>query len=408
MAQSILIARLLGVEGFGIFGTITMFTSVINKFASFRMGELVIKYVGHYSEHSDQPRAAAIFKLAVILEMSASIIAFILIYLLAPVGARFLAKDASMANLFIIYGLIVLANLVAESSTGLLQIYDRFRSIAATNLIQSLANLLFVTMAYVMHGNLLSILLAYLASKAVGAISLTGLAFIEAYRRWGKSWWNSPLNLLKHQTKELFHFAISTNLSASLNLINKDSELLWVSYFRSPLETGYYKLALSLANMVEMPVIPLPQATYPELSRQAAHKNWTSFRSVLRQGSLLAGCFSLVAVMFLVFFGRPLISYFYKPDFLPAYPALAILLIGYLVANTFFWRRISLLALGKPDFPLKINLILAGFKVFGIIILVPRYGYQAAATLLAGFYLVGSFASVLKTRSILAQCEARK
>jgi len=46
MIQGILAARILGVEGFGVLGTITMFTSVVNKFASFRMGELVVKYVG--------------------------------------------------------------------------------------------------------------------------------------------------------------------------------------------------------------------------------------------------------------------------------------------------------------------------------------------------------------------------
>ena len=40
MVQSIFVARLLGVTDFGILGTITLFTSVVNKFASFRMSEL--------------------------------------------------------------------------------------------------------------------------------------------------------------------------------------------------------------------------------------------------------------------------------------------------------------------------------------------------------------------------------
>jgi O-antigen/teichoic acid export membrane protein len=40
MLQSILAARLLGVTEFGILGTITVFVTVVNKFASFRMSEL--------------------------------------------------------------------------------------------------------------------------------------------------------------------------------------------------------------------------------------------------------------------------------------------------------------------------------------------------------------------------------
>ena len=48
MVQGIFSARILGVAGFGTLGTITIFVTVINKITSFRMGELVIKYVGKF------------------------------------------------------------------------------------------------------------------------------------------------------------------------------------------------------------------------------------------------------------------------------------------------------------------------------------------------------------------------
>lgn len=113
MLQGILAARLLGVEQFGILGAITMFASVINKFMSFSMGELVIKYVGYYTEAGDQKRAAAVFKGAALAEMLASLIAFAIVWLLSPLGAQYFAKDPDLADLFAFYGLIVLANLIA-------------------------------------------------------------------------------------------------------------------------------------------------------------------------------------------------------------------------------------------------------------------------------------------------------
>jgi O-antigen/teichoic acid export membrane protein len=405
MLQGILAARLLGVEAFGILGAITTFTSFLNKFVSFRMGELVVKYVGHYSETRDDLHAAAIFKLAALVEMLASLVAFALVLLLAPFGARFLAKDASTTNLFAIYGIIVLANLIAESSMGLLQIYDRFRSVALLQLLQSGVTLILIAVAYFMHGSLIHILLAYVAGKMVGAVGLTISAFVEAARKWGTAWWRAPLGLLRPQTRELARFAVSTNISASLSLVTKDSEVLWVSLFRNPIETGYYKLALALANMVQMPVSPLPQATYPEISRQVARKHWANVRYILRQGSRLAGSYTLVTSLFLVAFGRPLIAWLYKPDFLPAYPALLILLVGFLFANTFYWRRLVLLALDRADFPAKLNMVLASLKIIAILLLVPQYGYLASATLLAGFYLVGSLISVWKIRSQMSRYE---
>jgi O-antigen/teichoic acid export membrane protein len=405
MVQGILAARLLGVAGFGILGTITMFTSVVNKFVSFRMGELVIKYVGQYSEAGEHPKAAALFKTAALAEMSASLVAFALIWLLSPLAARYFGKDISLAGWFSLYGLIVIANLISESSTGLLQIFDRFRRMAALTVVQSLVTLAIIVFVYIRQGGFGGILAAYIIGKTVGALGLTAAAVVEANRRWGKHWWEAPFNLLRPQARELAHFAVSTNISASLSLINKDSELLWVSLLRNPLEAGYYKLALSLANLAQMPVSPLPQATYPEISREVARKNWDNVRYILRRGSWLAGGYTLAVSLGLLALGRPLIQYLYKPEYLPAYPALLILLAGFLIANTFYWNRIALLAIGHPDFPAKVNLVLAILKVVGMLVLVPRYGFLACAALLAGSYLLGVTVSVIKFRLSLAQKE---
>ncbi len=340
MLQGILAARLLGVEQFGILGAITMFASVVNKFMSFRMGELVIKYVGHYTEADDRPRAAAVFKAAALAEMLASVVAYLIIVLLSTFAATYFAKDADLAGLFAFYGLIVLANLMAESSTGLLQIFDRFRPIAILNVGQSLMTLTVIVLVFINQGGLPGILTAYLVGKVFSALGITTVALVEATRHWGRGWWLEPLTLLRERSRELINFATSTYVSASLSIINKDSELLWVSFFRSPVEAGYYKLALALANLVQMPILPLPQATYPELSREVARRNWANVRYVLRQGSILAGSYSLAATMFLFFFGRTIIRIIYSPEFLPAYPALIILLSGFLIANTFYWNRI--------------------------------------------------------------------
>lgn len=59
MLQGILTARLLGPSEFGALGAITVFTSTINRFASFRMNELVVRYVGHYEEQGDSARACS-------------------------------------------------------------------------------------------------------------------------------------------------------------------------------------------------------------------------------------------------------------------------------------------------------------------------------------------------------------
>jgi len=397
MLQSILVARLLGVTDFGILGTIILFTSVVNKFASFRMSELVIKYVGQYTVEGDDISAAAVFKSAVILETLTSFFAFGLIWMLAPLGAQYFAKDVSTTDWFILYGLIVLANFMAESSTGLLQIFDRYKFIAGITVGQSILTLSLIALVYINQGGLYEVVLAYMSGKIAGAIASAVAAVVLATQSWGIGWWRAPIGLLRDRTRELARFAFSTNISATINLVNKDGELLWVSALTGPTGAGYYKLALSFANLIQLPVSPLPQATYPELSREVAGKNWGNMRYVLRQGSLMAFAYTVLAGLFLLIFGKPLIAFFYTPEFLPSYPALLLLMVGLLVANTFYWNRIALLSLGLADYPAKINSIAAVLKIIGMLTIIPIYGYLGSAALLSGFYIFSVSLNVRKT-----------
>ena len=395
--QNLLAANLLGVPLLGTLGVIVKFTSVINKLASFRMNELVVKYVGQYQEENDPQRAAAVFKLACLLETGSSLISYALIYFLAAWGASLFAKDPSFSDLFALYGLIVLGNLIFESATGLLQIFDRFRSISSLQIVQSIVTLLLIALAFLVPDSLLAVVLAYMAGKIITGAGIAILSFHECARQWGVGWWRAPLRLLKDQRRELFRFAFSTNLSATINLVNKDSEELWIGALLGTTATGYYKQALALANLVLIPVSPLPQATYPELAREVARKAWDNVRYVLKQGSRLAALYTGLASLFLVLLGRPLITLLYGEEFLPSYPALAVLLIGLLIANTFYWNRTALLSLNLPDYPTKVNLIAAFLKITLTLLLVPQFGYVASAALLSGYYFLSIGLNVRKT-----------
>jgi O-antigen/teichoic acid export membrane protein len=387
MLQGILAARLLGPADFGVLGAITTFASTINRFASFRMSELIVRYVSAYQESGDCGKSAAVFKVAAILEAGSSLLAFGLIWLLAPLGADYFAHNHALAPWFLIYGSIVLANLIYESANGLLQVFDRFRVIAMLTVAQSVFTLGLIGLAYIRQGGLMEIVLAYMAGKFFGGLSFAGAALWQARRAWGKGWWLAPVRCLESDGRSLFTFAFSTNLSSTVSLVAKDSEVLWVSAFLGTAEAGYYKLALALANILQLPVAPLPKTTYPELAREVARGSWENVRYVLRQGSRLAAAYSLPVMLGLFLFGRWMIAYIYKPEFLPAYPALLILLVGYTFVNIFYWNRVALLALSHSVFPTVVNFIGMLLKVAAIYLWLPRGGYLAFAGLLSGYYL---------------------
>jgi O-antigen/teichoic acid export membrane protein len=108
--------------------------------------------------------------------------------------------------------------------------------------------------------------------------------------------------------------------------------------------------------------------------------------------------------LLLALLGQPLILLLYqKAEFLPAYPAMLILLVGFLVANAFYWARPALLALGLPDYATKVNVLVTAVKVAGVLILLPRIGYLGSAIMLAFSYILGISLSALKVRDTMRQ-----
>ena len=336
MLQSILAGRLLGPSTFGILGSITAFTSVINRFASFRMNELVVRYVGHYEEQGDRQRAAAVFKMASVLEISGSLVAFVLIWVLAPIGAKMFANEPDLADWFRMYGLVVLVNLIFESASGILQIFNRFHVIAIVTAVQSVITFLIIAIAFFAKWGLVAVVIAYMVGKTVGSLAITLFALRQAHQSWGAGWWRVPLGVLKDQKRSLLTFAFSTNISSTISLVAKDSEVLWVSAFVGTTQAGYYKTALALTNLLQLPISPLPKATFPELSREIARQNWDNVRYILRQGSRLAAAYSVPVTIILILIGQPLIRLTYGAEYLPTYSALVILLFGFTFVNIFF------------------------------------------------------------------------
>ena len=398
MGQSALAARLLGVAGFGLLGTVTVFASVVNGLTSFRMGQLVVSYVSHFVARKEDQKAAAVFKAAGLAEMASSLLAYMLVLLLAPLAARFLApREPGNAALYSLYGLIILANLMAESSTGLLQVFNRFRVLAVVMVSQSALTLLLIAGVVATHGGIVEVLIAYLIGKVVWALSITAVALWQARLHWGADWWQAPLALLADRKGELVRFALNTNFTTTLNLVTRDSELLWLSAFSSQEQVGYYKVALAIRNILIMPVEPLISTTYRETAREVGGKRWGNVRYLLRSGSLFSAAWTLPAGIGLALLGKWLISLLWGAEFQPAYLNLMILLVGVMAVNIFFWNRNVLLPLGMPEYPTKVHLVAAILKVVGILLLVPRWGANGMAALLSAFYLGTTGALVWKT-----------
>ncbi len=386
IVQSIFAARLLGVAGFGVLGAITSFASAADRLFSFRLGELVVKYSGQFLAKKEPLPAAAVFKAAALTEFSTSIISYLLVVITAPLAAEFFAKDPAAAPFFIFYGLIIPAGFIYETSTALLQVGGNFRAQAVLNLSQNVLTAGVVLAAFLFQGNIWWVLSAYLLGKLLTGMGYAILALRRAEQLFGAGWWRASFDLLPPR-KEFWGFAFSSNFSGTVNLVTRDSEILWVNYFLSPLQGGYYKVALALINLVLMPIDPFIKTSFPEISKAIGEKAWARLNSLLRRLTTISASVTLIIGLGLAIFGSWFVGLMYGAEYVPAIPAALILLIGFGTANILFWNRPLLLSLGLPTFPLVVTAIAGLIKLVLGFWLVPQFGYLAQAALLSGFFV---------------------
>ena len=387
VVMSALSFRLLGASGSGLIALVMSYTSTVNSLFSFRMSELVVRYGGEFLEKGEKEKASALIKSAAMAEAVVSVLAFLVVLISSMWASQTFTKSPDSKLMFIVFALGLLANFNTETSTGILQVTGKIRHQGTINLIQSIISLGIVITAFFLSNPLWIVLLAYLASKVIPGLGLYFMGRRQLQKELGVQWQNAPMMNIA-ESRSLIRFAISSNISATIIKIFRESESLWIGLFLSTEAVGYYKAAYSLVSFLSVPADPLIAATYPEINRLIVQRSWASLRSFLRKITALAFAINAAAALGFIFLGQfALVIFTGRQEFVAAYPAMIALFIGLAFNYTLFWNRPLLLSLGLTDYPIWTTLIVGLAKLALAFWLVPQYGILAAGTLLSFYYI---------------------
>jgi len=407
VVQMIVVVRLLDPDEYGLAtGIIMVFATSVNQLLSFRMSEVVVKYAGEALVHDRKERAAALLKGIGLTEAGTSMLAYLVLVLLAPWAASTLAKEPSTAPLFVFYGLFLLANMVYETSVGALQAVNHFGRVARANFYQSITTFFLVIVAGLMGWGIVGVLLAYLAGKTVAGIMITVSAIREVGKVLGAGWYRAPLSHV-HDWKFIGRFMVSTNLNGTVNLLVRDNIPIYIGYFLSTTEVGYFKFALTLINLIKLPIEPFIWPTYAEITRTIAQKQWAATKKLLKQVSSIAGAWTVLTGGGLILLGWWLIPLVFGREYAPSYPAAVILMVGYGIANILNWNRPLLLALGQPRYPLFVSAFVGVIELGLFFWLVPQSNYLIASAIFSAYLAVSVLWMVWRGLNIIKQEEAR-
>jgi O-antigen/teichoic acid export membrane protein len=394
--QAILVTRSLGPASYGRLAIIITFVTVTHRLLASRANEWVVREIGIARATPGSSRAARALLAAARVEALATIAALILVVALAAPAARWLVGDAAYAAFIRAYAVIIAFNVLTETGTGVLHAFGRFGTHAAVNTVERLAALGAIAAVIAAGGGFGAVVMAHAAGPICGGVLLAVLASRAARGELGTGWWRGVSSTPAEGWGPPLRFLASSNASGTLSLITRDADALWLGWLRGPVETGWYRLATSLAGILMVPTAALAQAVYPEATRAAAQRRFAELARLLRRGSALAAAWVAPAAIVVWLAGGTVTVSLFGADFRQAAPALGALMVGMGFANILFWSRPALLGLGLPGYALAATAVAAVVKVIGIVVFVPTGGYVAAAWVLSAVYVVGVGMSAVK------------
>jgi O-antigen/teichoic acid export membrane protein len=368
--QSIVVARALGVEQYGVLALVTTYATTVNQFVDSRVWETAIKFVIEYRERGDYARATAVIKLCYLIDAIGGVLGFIILYVTASWASILFVKDISAGALIQFYALSVLVSIPTGTSSALLRISNHFNWLAYQNAGMNALRLAGVTIIALAGLGIEEIAGAYLVAGCAGVLLLVWLSLRSARVLRLTPWRQAPLRLLRGQYQRILIFTSHTNLIGTSRLITARADMLILGWLAMPAEVGFYKLAKTLTDPLNMMFSPLYSAVYPEFSNLISQKNFRQVKRLQWRISLMASAV-VIPTCLLLTMGIPTITPMaFGESFLGAIP-LAQLLVWQIVWVPLVWLPGWLLALERSLLLASLNWLEAVIYLGLLFALVP-------------------------------------
>ena len=361
------------------------YPALLFSFLDARSSTATVKFLSQFSTKGQAHRALAMCKLGYGVDFAIACVTFLLVVLTARWAESRLVHASGTATLMLVYAFAFLPQALTGTSRAVLSVCGRFQTLSWMNLLITTVRVAAVLGLVLGGWGVAGVIWGNAVGMITSGFLFGGKTYPLIRRRWGTSWFSSDWRILRGQRMEILRFLFFMHLSELSGSLIKRVDILILGYFQGAQETGYYRLAKSLAAVIGYVVNPLQTVSYPKLAllsspqRQVDMKRLVH-RLALQVGAPMAGL-SLISIAVVPL----LISTMVGRAFLPAIPAAQALLAGSAVWLAFFWLRPTFMALGEVRVWWQLGLINVTVGLAGMIISSFLWGYLGLA-----FWLLGS------------------
>jgi O-antigen/teichoic acid export membrane protein len=375
IATSILIARQLGPQLFGVYSTLFWLLSTLASIISFGMPNALSKFVAEYSGKGEKETRSSLISYTIVLT------GFIGLIIATPLllTRNFIGDMLSLSPEFrgyiplIVFGAILSAGISILSSTliGL----QNFRYVALGNVIIGLASPVLALVLLLNGFGLGGVVVAYIVAY------LIGLLFQVVFVRKSGIVFKHRLQITNEVQKKFLNYSLVQVGITFINLVIWErSEVFFLTRFSGLNQVAFYSLAFSL-NMAVMGIAlgSLAGVITPYVSFHDGKGNHVQIGISLKIGTRYMAMLSLPICALGIGLATPLIELLYGTPFIDVAVIFRILLIGGAAGAIGRIGSSIMYGTSKHNFILKAGAPLALINIILNIFLIPKWGAVGAA-----------------------------
>jgi O-antigen/teichoic acid export membrane protein len=371
--SSIIIARVLGPEGKGLFSLVLMIPIMTVTLTNMGINFSNIYFIGKNKYPIGSIVGNALFYSLIV----GGSVAFFLI-ILEPLFNSYFLKGASHIYLYTTIPLIPFL-LISENIYYIFLGYRKMIKLSILRLINPLTYLtILVITFYFFHLSVYGAIWANISGLFV-CLSV-GIYFLV------KSGYCVGLTLNKALYMESFKFGLKQHLGSIFQLLNYRLDLLIIAALLTSMEVGQYSVSVVIAETIWYIPGSLGQVLYPKTASSDIKAANTFTPLVCKTNILL----TFIAVLILYGISGIIIPWLFTSEFYPSVMALKLLLPGTFFLGISKVLGSDLSGRGLPQYSTYASLVSLIFTVIFDFLLIPHFGINGAALASSISYMISA------------------
>lgn len=372
IGSSVIIARMLGPQGRGIYSLAILLPGLLAVFTNLGIGPASVFYIGK-KKYSPKEVFGTNIIFAGLISIFTIIIGLIIVFFFSdklfpgvPKECLFLALSVIPLHFFSSFSVNILLGL---------------QKIKKYNFIQLIQNFIFLFLIVIFLLGLRFGVKAVITANILSAFVGCTVLFFQTKKETN----GIVFSLNREILRDFFSYGSKVYLGNIFSFLHYKIDMFMVNIFLNPVAVGFYSIAVTLAEKIGLISESTGTILFPQVSSETNKERLNKFTPLVCRNTLFI---TMLCAIFLFLIGRWLIILLYSKEFSDSVLPFQILLIGSITISG--WRILAndLYGRGKPLLNSYITGVSVIINIILNIIFIPKFGISGASWATAISYTV--------------------